>query len=145
LFFAEGASGLAAAIQFAKRIWAPVIGIALVSSLGVAIVAFVLPYLFGEAFAAAKPFLLVMALLPLAASTQNLAGDVLSGADFQVQRLVAATGGLLLSVAAIIAGALLAGVIGVVAGYIVGQFLVSAALGLTAVRLNQRSAISAQP
>ena len=138
VFFAEGAKGLSATIQYAKSILLPVIGIGLVSTAGLALVAYALPYLFGPAYAAAKPFLFIMALLPLAAGLQNLGGDVLSGADHQAHRLIAGVIGLVLTIGAIVVGAMMHGLIGAIAGYMIGQLLVGAVLGLMIAWLRQK-------
>jgi O-antigen/teichoic acid export membrane protein len=123
MFFAEGAAGLHSAMRLARRFFPAVIGVGLLSSAGLILVAFILPDLFGPAFAAARPFLLMMALLPLAAGLQNLAGDILSGADFQAQRLIAGIVGLALATGSSAIGGLTYGVSGAVFGYMIGQFL----------------------
>jgi len=140
VFFAEGASGLCPAIAFARRVLPPVVGISLASSIGIALVAYVLPALFGPAFAVAKPFLLLMALLPVAAALQNLAGDVLSGADFQEHRLTAGLIGLTLAILAAITGGWAYGLTGAVAGYMIGQFLLALSNWLMVYYLRRRSA-----
>jgi O-antigen/teichoic acid export membrane protein len=140
VFFAEGASGLCPAIAFARRVLPPVVGISLASSIGIALVAYVLPALLGPAFAVAKPFLLLMALLPVAAALQNLAGDVLSGADFQEHRLTAGLIGLTLAILAAITGGWAYGLTGAVAGYMIGQFLLALSNWLMVYYLRRRSA-----
>jgi O-antigen/teichoic acid export membrane protein len=145
MFFAEGAKGLPMALRLARRIGPAMLSIGVVSSFALMLVAFVLPYLFGPAYSPAKPFLLMMALLPLAAGLQNLGGDALSGADFQRQRVIAAIIGLACTVAAIIVGTILDGVTGAILGYVVGQFLVAAALAVMAISLNRESKVSPQP
>jgi O-antigen/teichoic acid export membrane protein len=145
MFFAEGAKGLPMALRLARRIGPPIFGIALISTIALVLVAFVLPYLLGPAYTPAKPFLLMIALLPLAAGLQNLGGDVLSGADFQRQRVIAAVIGLACTVASIIMGTILDGVTGAILGYVVGQFLVAASLAIMAFSLNRETRVSAQP
>jgi O-antigen/teichoic acid export membrane protein len=145
IFFAEGAKGLSAAISFGNRILPAVIGIGFLSSIGVVAGAYLLPYLLGPAYASAKPFLLLLALLPIAAGLQNLWGDVLSGADFQVQRLVAATTGLVLTIGTIVAGGVIDGTTGAIAGYVTGQFVVAGSLGVTSAWLKRRSMVSKLP
>jgi O-antigen/teichoic acid export membrane protein len=122
MFFAEGATGLPAALRLAKRVCPAILGIGLVSTAGVALIAYILPHLLGPAYEPAKPFLLMMALLPLAAGLQNLGGDVLSGADLQMQRLIAGIAGLALSIATTVVGGLAYGLLGAIVGYMVGQF-----------------------
>jgi O-antigen/teichoic acid export membrane protein len=143
MFFAEGATGLPAALRLAKRVCPAILGIGLISTVGVALIAYVLPHLLGPAYESAKPFLLMLALLPLAAGLQNLAGDVMSGADFQLQRLIAGIAGLALSIATTAAGGLTYGVVGAIAGYMIGQFLLALSNWLMIAGLKFRGARSA--
>jgi O-antigen/teichoic acid export membrane protein len=143
MFFAEGATGLPAALRLAKRVCPAILGIGLISTVGVALIAYVLPHLLGPAYESAKPFLLMLALLPLAAGLQNLAGDVMSGADFQLQRLIAGIAGLALSIATTAAGGLTYGVVGAIAGYMIGQFLLALSNWLMIAGLQFRGARSA--
>ena len=138
VFFAEGAKGLGASIAFAKRILGAVIAIGVVSTIGLGVVAYLLPYLFGPAFGAAKPFLLIMVLLPLTAGIQNLAGDALSGADFQAQRLTAGVIGIALAVVATAVGAVTYGLTGAIAGFMTGQVLSAVAIWLMVALLRNR-------
>jgi len=131
MFFARGAEGLHSGIQFARRIAPAVLGLGLLSTIGLIAVAVALPYLLGPEFEAAKEFLLMLAILPVVTVLQNLFGDTLTGADLQSRRVVAALVGLALTIACAAAGALLAGVSGAIVGYIAGQICVTAALGLT--------------
>lgn len=128
MFFAHGAEGIDAAIQLARKIALPVIAVGIVSSAGLAAGAYFLPILLGPKFAPAEPFLLIMALLPVAASIQNLGGSILSGADFQVERVLAMAAGLAMTCVAIFFGASFGGVIGAVEGYMAGQFLAAITL-----------------
>ena len=128
MFFAHGAEGLGQAVGLARRIAVPILAVGVVSSGALTVLAFLLPVALGPSFAPTKPFLLMMALLPVAATFQNLGGSILSGADFQVARVVAMAAGFALTVLAIAAGAMFAGVTGAIAGYMVGQFLAAAAL-----------------
>jgi O-antigen/teichoic acid export membrane protein len=135
MFFAKGSEGLPTALRFAWRVAPAVVGIGLVASTGVACIAYALPYLFGPGFALAKPFVLLMAFLPVLAGLQNLAGDTLTGADFQLQRLIAGLVGLLLMVAAVAAGSMAYGVLGAVSGYMIGQVAFTAVNWLTVLKL----------
>jgi O-antigen/teichoic acid export membrane protein len=128
MFFARGALGLNAAVEFARRISLPILAIGLVSSVALAGLAYILPILLGPSFGPTRPFLLIMALLPLAASLQNLGGSILSGADYQTQRVVAMTCGLILTWLAIFLGSRTGGVSGAVVGYMIGQFLAAAVM-----------------
>jgi O-antigen/teichoic acid export membrane protein len=121
-FFAKGAQGLPVALGFAMRILPAIIGIGLLATGGVASLVWVVPTLFGSEFAEAKPFILLLACLPLLAGLQNVAGDTLSGSDRQPERLRAGVIGLALLVAAVLAGASF-GVMGAVIGYMIGQLL----------------------
>lgn len=125
MFFSEGANGFPAALRLAKRVLPAILEIGLLSAVGMVIVAYVLPYLLGPAYDATKPFLLIMALLPLAAGLQNLGGDVLSGSDFQQQRLIAGVAGLGLTVATAAVGGLTHGDVGAIVGYMIGQFILA--------------------
>jgi O-antigen/teichoic acid export membrane protein len=138
MFFAEGATGLPAALRLAKRVCPAILGIGLISTVGVALIAYVLPHLLGSAYEPAKPFLLMMALLPLAAGLQNLGGDVLSGADFQLQRLTAGIAGLALTIVITLLGGMTFGVAGAIVGYMVGQFVFALSNWLMIARLRSR-------
>jgi O-antigen/teichoic acid export membrane protein len=145
MFFAEGATGLPAALHLAKRVCPPILGIALVSTAGIGAVAFALPYLLGPAYEPAKPFLLMMALLPLAAGLQNLGGDVLSGADFQLQRLMAGIAGLALTIATTAFGGVTFGIVGAIVGYMIGQFVLALSNWLMIAGLQQSRGRDASP
>lgn len=143
IFFAEGVKGLPAASRYARSILVPILALGLISSAGLAAVALALPYLFGPDFAAAKPFLLIMALLPLAAGLQNLGGDTLSGADFQSRRLAAGVIGLVVTIATVAIGGFRYGVVGAVAGYMGGQLLTAALIWMMVFILQHRRAAHA--
>lgn len=128
MFFAHGAEGLDQAIALARRLALPVLGVGIVSSAALAALAYILPLVLGPGFGEAKSFLLLMALLPLAATAQNLGGSILSGADFQLARVLAMACGFGLTVVAILIGAVVGGVTGAIVGYIVGQFVAAGAL-----------------
>jgi O-antigen/teichoic acid export membrane protein len=140
MFFAEGAEGLPSAISFAKKVGPLVAAVGILSSLALVVVAFVLPFFFGSAYAPAETFLLLMALLPLAAGFQNLMGDTLSGADFQVQRVVAGGIGLGLTIAAAAIGATIGGISGSVMGYMAGQFITALILWITVISVRWKHA-----
>jgi len=128
MFFARGSEGLDAAVELARKIALPVVAVGIVSSAVLAAAACLLPTLLGVKFASAEPYLLIMATLPLAASLQNIGGSILSGADFQFQRVFAMAAGLAMTCAAMFLGASLNGVAGAVEGYMAGQFFAAIAL-----------------
>jgi O-antigen/teichoic acid export membrane protein len=147
-FFEEGAGGFAAAFNFGRRIGPAVVGLGIISSAALACIAWVLPMLLGSGYAGATRYLLLLSSLPLIAAMQNLAGDVLSGADFQIQRVIGATAGLIIACAAAFAGGRFYGVTGAIVGYMLGQFSIAAALWIMIAyvsRLAKRSPSSAQP
>jgi O-antigen/teichoic acid export membrane protein len=144
MFFARGAEGLEAAVAFARKIAMPVLAIGIVSSASLIGAAYILPAFLGPSFGAVQPFLLIMFLLPVAASIQNLGGSILSGADFQAQRVFAMAVGLVLIVGAMFAGAELGGITGTVAGYMVGQFLAAAAMFVPIPSLRNRAKLAAE-
>lgn len=144
LFFKKGADGLGAAFSFGMRIAPAVVAIGLLSSAALAVVAMALPIALGPAYAASKNFLLMLALMPLASALQNLAGDILSGADFQKERVVAGGIGLILACVTVFVGAHWHGVTGAVVGYMVGQFLAAAA-GWAMVAALRRAACRTAP
>jgi O-antigen/teichoic acid export membrane protein len=138
IFFAKGSEGLPAALRFAWRVAPAVVGIGFVASIGVVCIAYALPYLFGPGFELAKPYVLLMAFLPVLAGLQNLAGDTLTGADFQFQRLIAGLIGLLLLLAAVVTGSMTYGVLGAVSGYMVGQVAFTVVSWFTVIKLRRR-------
>lgn len=134
-FFAEGADGIAAAMRLGRRLAPAVLGLGLVSSVALVGLAYVLPYLLGPEFEDATAYVIMLSPLPLASALQNLGGNILSGANFQAHRTAAMTVGLLLTAAASLVGAQLAGVPGAIIGYVAGHYLFAAATWVTAWRL----------
>jgi O-antigen/teichoic acid export membrane protein len=143
MFFAHGAEGLDAATQLARKIALPVMTVGFVSSATLAAGAYLLPIFLGPKFAPAESFLLIMSLLPVAASLQNLGGSILSGADFQVERVLAMAAGLVMTCVTIFFGASLGGITGAVEGFMVGQFLAACALFAPIPLLRRRARLAA--
>jgi len=138
IFFEKGGKGVDETVRYAVRVSPAVVGVGLLSTVALAGIAFALPSFLGAAFAPAKAHLLMLALLPLAAALQNLAGSILTGADFQAHRIVASIAGTALTAIAAFAGARFGGVPGAIAGYMLGQFLIAAATMLAVVNIRRR-------
>jgi O-antigen/teichoic acid export membrane protein len=145
MFFQKGGEGLPLALKLARSIAPAVIGVALLSCAGLVGIAFILPLVLGSAFSLSKSYLLMLAVIPLLSSLQNLPGDVLSGSDLQPYRVLAALAGLALSILAVIVGAHQAGVVGAIFGYLTGQLLVAAALWATLIAKKKFVRASKQP
>lgn len=94
-FFRNGANGLRASTEYARKLLPAAAGYALAASIGLLAVAPLIPYVLGSGFADTAAALRWLALLPMLKSLHYMAADALTGAGYQyvrsrVQILIAA-------------------------------------------------------
>jgi len=137
VFFERGAAGIGEALRYALKLAPASLAVSLLSCAGLALISFLIEPMLGPSYADAQAYLLMLALLPLASAAQNVAGDILTGADHQGHRVAAACLGLALTGILTSLGAFHAGVAGAIAGYIAGHFLTALCLAASVVRLRR--------
>ena len=129
-FFKKGQKGVHSAARLAVHLSGSVLGVALLSSAALAAVAYALPVRAGPSLRRGKTLPAHPGIAAGGRIVTELAGSVLSGADLQAHRVWSSAGGLLLTVAAALIGAMAAGPLGAAIGYLIGHFL--AALSMIA-------------
>lgn len=126
MFFRDGAEGIRASARLAKRLAPPLLAIGLSSS-GILLLASIFATeLMGSAYLGLSDYLMLLAPLPFLAALQNLAGDVLTGADRQKSRVLALVVGVASTWLLTWTGIVVSGVVGAIVGFMVGQVLTCA-------------------